>query len=112
MGGCATKPNVLKEEGEAPKPVEDVAAAAAVDDTSKDVSAGEENLEEVADGRKSLGNFFSEKEAEENTVTVSGEKPAEEKEDAKPEQQEEKKATEASEVQADAAAAAADEEKQ
>ncbi|KAI0528602.1 hypothetical protein KFK09_001144 [Dendrobium nobile] len=110
MGGCATKPNVLKEEGEAPKPVEDVSAAAAVDDTSKDVSAGEENIEEVADGRKSLGNFFSEKEAEENAVTVSGEKPAE---DAKPEQQEEKeKATEASEVQADTAAAAADEEKQ
>ncbi|KAH0470276.1 hypothetical protein IEQ34_001834 [Dendrobium chrysotoxum] len=109
MGGCATKPNVLKEEGEAPKPVEDVAAA--VDDTSKDVSAGEESKEEVVDGRKSLGNFFSEKEAVENTATVSGEKPTEEKEDAKPEQQdEEEKATEASEVKADTAAAA--EEKQ
>ncbi|PKA47005.1 hypothetical protein AXF42_Ash011679 [Apostasia shenzhenica] len=75
MGGCATKPKVLQDEAEAPQPAEEQAAVATVADTVT-AEAGEEEKEEVkaeeaaeaADGRKSLHNLFTEKEAEESAT--------------------------------------------
>ncbi|KAK8948631.1 hypothetical protein KSP39_PZI006260 [Platanthera zijinensis] len=71
MGGCATKPKVLKDEADVPQPAEEPTVIAS--EPVKDETAGEEKVEEShagdeADGQKSLGNLISDNEfKEENT---------------------------------------------
>ncbi|KAI0494467.1 hypothetical protein KFK09_024605 [Dendrobium nobile] len=86
MGGCATKPLVLKEETEALKPVEDVAEPV----KAEEAGSGEEQeaaKSEEAEGQKSLSNYFQEKEAEEAAGAAGEEnvKAAAEEAESKPE---------------------------
>ncbi|KAG0498088.1 hypothetical protein HPP92_002779 [Vanilla planifolia] len=77
MGGCATKPSVLKDEADAPQPTEEpITAAHAADPSIEEHKDG--TPEEAVDGQKSLGNLFKEKEAKEIAAIGNEEKPKEE----------------------------------
>ncbi|KAK8937890.1 hypothetical protein KSP40_PGU010177 [Platanthera guangdongensis] len=71
MGGCATKPKVLKDEADAPQPAEEPTVVAS--DPAKAETADEEKVEEShagdeADGQKSLGNLILDNESKEENV--------------------------------------------
>ncbi|KAK8966343.1 hypothetical protein KSP40_PGU019722 [Platanthera guangdongensis] len=117
MGGCATKPLVLKDETEAPKPVQEpsVVAEPAKDEAAVTV-AGEDQTEAVkaddANGQKSLGNLFEEKEKEEAAAAAEEEKPKEETEAAVAEEKTRPEDQNANDASKDGAGAEEEEKKQ
>ncbi|KAK8958727.1 hypothetical protein KSP40_PGU022727 [Platanthera guangdongensis] len=72
MGGCATKPKVLKDEADVPQPAEDpnvVASEPVNAETADEEKIEESHAGDEAHGQKSLGNLISDNEFKEENAS-------------------------------------------